>query len=214
MCGDLARAGGGTLLVALGHAGRDTPRPCQPNGVGWAARPGVASAGGFVRALAALSCAAPTRFNTRSRCSCAALRQLQRGRDERERSPLRRGAGAATWRVGTRRGAAWGKRAACCDDFDDDDEPCSARRPRASARGGTRAAATDRRRPNARLCCAARSPVIRSAACANSRRSSARKRAEPRGGGPHLHEPRIRPPTGHERAFTRVARAERAPCDD
>src|SRR5205814_8181423 len=43
--------------------------------------------------------------------------------------------GEATWRVGTRRGAAWWNPAAHCGDVGFDDDPCSACRPRVSATG-------------------------------------------------------------------------------
>jgi hypothetical protein len=91
MRGQLARGGRGNVGFALRHAGRDTPRPCQPNGVGWAARPGVASAGDSCTPWPRLAAQRRSDAASHSRCSCAALRQLQRGFDEHERSPHRRG---------------------------------------------------------------------------------------------------------------------------
>jgi hypothetical protein len=69
-----------------------------------------------------------------SRCSSAALRQLQRGCDERERSPQRRRAGAAKWCVGRAASPRGGSVPLVAMASMNDDEPCSTRRPRASAR--------------------------------------------------------------------------------
>jgi hypothetical protein len=151
------RAGrAGECCFSLRHAGRDTPRPCQPNGVwlGCTARRGECRR--FVLALAALTCAAPTR------CSVALAMQLHGAASSAarflHRRSTRRSASSSGGQLRAVRGdaprAAWEERAAHADDFDDDDEPCSARR-RAIAQGGSRAAAMNRVRPRPLFGCTA-----------------------------------------------------------
>lgn len=116
-------------------------------------------------------------------------------------------------RMGTRCGAAWGKRAAHHDDFDDDDEPCSARRPRASARAAhVRPRRTD---VGLMLASAARRRFTRNAAQdvtpTHLERAEARVATKPRC---RVRRKRaLGRPTSDERAFARVARAERSRCD-
>jgi hypothetical protein len=121
------------------------PRPCQPNGVwlGCTARRGERWRLSPL-ALAVLSCAAP-RADHALATPVAALRQLLHGVPAHVNtadtnvniSTVPQPEGAAKRRVGTRRFAAWGKRAAHSDDFDAHDDTCRARRPR-EKRGAAR----------------------------------------------------------------------------
>src|ERR1051326_8800342 len=117
---------------------------------------------------------------------------------------IARRAGAATWRVGTRRGAAWrGSVPLTAVQFEMCNEPRSARRPRASA--AARAATRNRRPPKARLDCAGLFTCFTHCTCALDLHERAARRAGHEAASRRLSEPGLgRRPRSGARAFTLV----------